>query len=138
MYIYTRVRAYIILKKNNEQVHYWVHFKLPSSKLNWCKCIIKAFPDYVAPEKVKGLRAKYIQKRSEGSYDVAVNWNKPILQPDNYTLQFDSFQFKPRLLVVSGVSIIAKYNLFILITKDQKFLLLFYRMQSQLSSWTSI
>lgn len=51
---------------------------------------------------------EYIRKRSDGSYDIAVNWNKPILRPDNYTLQFNSFQFKSRLLVVSGVSIDAK------------------------------
>jgi len=49
---------------------------------------------------------EYIRKRSEESYDVAVNWNKPFLQPDNYTLQFNSLQFEPRLLVVPGVSII--------------------------------
>ncbi|XP_071646959.1 tyrosine-protein kinase receptor torso-like isoform X1 [Temnothorax longispinosus] len=64
-----------------------------------------------APEKVKGLRTEYIRKRSDGSYDVAVNWNKPILQPDNYTLQFDSsFQLKPRLLVVSGDAVKALFS----------------------------
>lgn len=60
-----------------------------------------------APEKVKGLRAEHIRRR-ERLYDIAVRWNKPILKPDNYTLQFDSFQFEPRLLVVSGVSAIVK------------------------------
>ncbi|XP_071560854.1 tyrosine-protein kinase receptor torso-like isoform X2 [Temnothorax nylanderi] len=62
-----------------------------------------------APEKVKGLRTEYIRKRSDGSYDVAVNWNQPILQPDNYTLQFDSFQLEPRLLVVSGDAVKALF-----------------------------
>ncbi|XP_032676014.1 uncharacterized protein LOC116846385 [Odontomachus brunneus] len=54
-----------------------------------------------APEVVKGLRVEHIQKR-KGSYDIKVSWNKPALQPDNYTLQIDSFQFEPRLLVVPG------------------------------------
>ncbi|TGZ48397.1 Basic fibroblast growth factor receptor 1 [Temnothorax longispinosus] len=75
--------------------------------------VCDAFLDYiyVAPEKVKGLRTEYIRKRSDGSYDVAVNWNKPILQPDNYTLQFDSsFQLKPRLLVVSGDAVKALFS----------------------------
>ncbi|XP_050456394.1 tyrosine-protein kinase receptor torso-like isoform X1 [Cataglyphis hispanica] len=54
-----------------------------------------------APEKVKGLRAKYVRKH-QGLYDIAVSWNKPILQPDNYTLQFESFRYEPYLLTVSG------------------------------------
>ncbi|CAL1681905.1 unnamed protein product [Lasius platythorax] len=54
-----------------------------------------------APEKVKGLRAEHIRKH-QGLYDIAVSWNKPILQPDNYTVQFDSFRFEPSLLIVSG------------------------------------
>lgn len=62
----------------------------------------------VAPEKVKGLRTEYARKRNDGSYDVAVTWNKPILQPDNYTVQFHSFHFEPRFLIVSGVGISAK------------------------------
>ncbi|XP_077265427.1 tyrosine-protein kinase receptor torso-like isoform X3 [Temnothorax americanus] len=64
-----------------------------------------------APEKVKGLRTEYIRMRSDGSYDVAVTWNKPILQPDNYTLRFDSsFQLEPRLLVVSGDAVKALFS----------------------------
>ncbi|KMQ85670.1 fibroblast growth factor receptor 3 [Lasius niger] len=59
-----------------------------------------------APEKVKGLRAEHIRKH-QGLYDIAVSWNKPILQPDNYTVQFDSFRFEPSLLIVSGVSVSA-------------------------------
>lgn len=62
----------------------------------------------IAPEKVKGLQTEYIRKQSAGLYDIAVNWDTPILQPDNYTLQFNSLQFEPRFLVVPGVSIIAK------------------------------
>lgn len=54
---------------------------------------------------VQGLRAEHIKKR-KGSYDITANWNKPALQPDNYTLQIDSSQFEPRLLVVPGVSTI--------------------------------
>ncbi|KAL6428664.1 hypothetical protein ACFW04_007932 [Cataglyphis niger] len=54
-----------------------------------------------APEKVKGLRAEYVRKH-QGLYDIAVSWNKPILQPDNYTLQFESFRYEPYLLTVSG------------------------------------
>jgi len=90
----------------------------------------------VAPEEVKGLRTDYVRKRSEGSYDIAVNWNKPILPPDNYTLQFNSFQFESRLLVVPGVSIIAQSNNFILITSKPKVrnFCFLYRMQSKLSS----
>ncbi|KYM80805.1 Fibroblast growth factor receptor 3 [Atta colombica] len=63
-----------------------------------------------APEKVKGLQMEYIRKRSEELYDVAVNWNKPFLQPDNYTLQFNSLQFEPRLLVVPGNAIKALFS----------------------------
>ncbi|XP_011067283.1 PREDICTED: tyrosine-protein kinase receptor torso [Acromyrmex echinatior] len=63
-----------------------------------------------APEKVKGLQMEYIRKRSEESYDVAINWNKPFLQPDNYTLQFNSLQFEPRLLVVPGDAIKALFS----------------------------
>ncbi|KYN45094.1 Fibroblast growth factor receptor 3 [Trachymyrmex septentrionalis] len=63
-----------------------------------------------APEKVKGLQIEYIRKRSEKSYDVAVNWNKPFLQPDNYTLQFNSLQFESRLLVVPGDAIKALFS----------------------------
>ncbi|XP_025266682.1 tyrosine-protein kinase receptor torso isoform X1 [Camponotus floridanus] len=54
-----------------------------------------------APEKVKGLQVKHI-RRHQGLYDIAVSWNEPILQPDNYTLQFDSFRYEPHLLTVSG------------------------------------
>ncbi|XP_072764548.1 tyrosine-protein kinase receptor torso-like [Anoplolepis gracilipes] len=54
-----------------------------------------------APEKVKGLQAKHIQKH-QGLYDIAVSWNRPILQPDNYTLQLDSLRHEPCLLIVSG------------------------------------
>ncbi|XP_039307291.1 tyrosine-protein kinase receptor torso [Solenopsis invicta] len=61
------------------------------------------------PEKVKGLRTEHIQKQSKGLYNIAVKWDKPILQPDNYTLQFDSFQFKPRLLVVPGDAVEAVF-----------------------------
>ncbi|XP_011861811.1 PREDICTED: tyrosine-protein kinase receptor torso [Vollenhovia emeryi] len=73
---------------------------------------LQIFPNLsiCAPEKVKGLQTEYIRKQSDGSYDVAVNWDKPILQPDNYTLQFDSFQFKPRLLVVSGDAVRALFS----------------------------
>lgn len=60
----------------------------------------------IAPEKVKGLRAEHIRKH-QGVYDIVISWNKPILQPDNYTVQFDSFRVEPYLLTVSGVSIIA-------------------------------
>ncbi|XP_012061628.1 PREDICTED: fibroblast growth factor receptor 3 [Atta cephalotes] len=63
-----------------------------------------------APEKVKGLQMEYIRKRSEELYDVAVNWNKPFLQPDNYTLQFNSLQFEPRLLVIPGNAIKALFS----------------------------
>jgi len=45
-------------------------------------------------------------RKRERLYDIAVRWDKPILKPDNYTLQLDSFQFESQLLVVSGVSII--------------------------------
>ncbi|XP_018404587.1 PREDICTED: tyrosine-protein kinase receptor torso-like [Cyphomyrmex costatus] len=62
-----------------------------------------------APEKVQGLQIKYIRKRSEMSYDIVVTWNKPFLQPDNYTLQFNSLQFGPRLLIVSGNAVKALF-----------------------------
>lgn len=60
---------------------------------------------FAAPEKVEGLQAKHIRIH-QGLYDIAVSWNKPILQPDNYTLQFNSFRYDPHLLNVSGVSTI--------------------------------
>lgn len=63
-----------------------------------------------APEKVKGLRTEYIRKRNEESYDIAINWDKPILQPDNYTLQFNSLRFEPRSLVVSGNAVKALFS----------------------------
>lgn len=58
-----------------------------------------------APEMVKGLRAEHTRKH-DGLYDIAINWDKPVLQPDNYTLQIDlfRFEFEPRLSVVPGVS----------------------------------
>ncbi|EZA58397.1 Fibroblast growth factor receptor [Ooceraea biroi] len=62
-----------------------------------------------APEKVRGLRVELTQKR-KGSYDVAVGWNRPTLQPDNYTLQIDSLQSEPRLLVVPGDAIEAFFS----------------------------
>ncbi|KAL0100085.1 hypothetical protein PUN28_019506 [Cardiocondyla obscurior] len=62
-----------------------------------------------APERVKDLRTEYIQKRNDGSYDIAVNWSEPVLQPDNYTLQFVSLQLEPRLLVVPGDAIRAVF-----------------------------
>ncbi|XP_025160749.1 tyrosine-protein kinase receptor torso isoform X2 [Harpegnathos saltator] len=61
-----------------------------------------------APEVVKGLRAVHI-KRRKGSYDIIVSWNKPALQPDNYTLQIDSFLFEPRLLIVPGNAVEALF-----------------------------
>ncbi|KYQ58830.1 Fibroblast growth factor receptor 3 [Trachymyrmex zeteki] len=63
-----------------------------------------------APEKVKGLQMEYIRKQSEELYDIAVNWNKPFLQPDNYTLQFNSLQFESRLLVVPGDAVKALFS----------------------------
>ncbi|XP_029169749.1 tyrosine-protein kinase receptor torso-like [Nylanderia fulva] len=54
-----------------------------------------------APEKVKGLRAEHIRKY-QGVYDIVISWNKPILQPDNYTVQFNSFRVEPYLLTVFG------------------------------------
>ncbi|XP_028046061.2 tyrosine-protein kinase receptor torso [Monomorium pharaonis] len=63
-----------------------------------------------APEKVKGLRTEYIQKQTKGLYNIAVKWSKPILQPDNYTLRFNSFQFEPRLMVVSGNAVEALFS----------------------------
>ncbi|XP_014489174.1 PREDICTED: tyrosine-protein kinase receptor torso [Dinoponera quadriceps] len=61
-----------------------------------------------APEMVNGLRAKYVQ-RHKGSYDITVSWNEPALQPDNYTLQIDSFQFEPHLLVIPGNAVEALF-----------------------------
>lgn len=54
---------------------------------------------------VSGLQVEHIRK-DKGLYDIAINWDKPALQPDNYTLQVDSLQLEPRLSVVSGVSIV--------------------------------
>ncbi|XP_011694391.1 PREDICTED: tyrosine-protein kinase receptor torso-like isoform X1 [Wasmannia auropunctata] len=62
-----------------------------------------------APEKVTGFRTKSILKRSEISHDIAVKWNKPILQPDNYTLQFKASVVKPHLLVVPGDAVEALF-----------------------------
>ncbi|XP_020294315.1 tyrosine-protein kinase receptor torso-like isoform X2 [Pseudomyrmex gracilis] len=61
-----------------------------------------------APEEVTGLRVDNIQKH-EGLYDITVKWDKPVLQPDNYTLLFDSFQLEPRMLVVPGDEIKAAF-----------------------------
>lgn len=54
-----------------------------------------------APEMVEGLQTQHSRKR-KGLYDIAVSWNKPVLQPDNYTLQINSLQGEPRLLVAPG------------------------------------
>lgn len=88
----------------------------------------------VAPEKVKGLQVKHI-RRHQGLYDIAVSWNEPILQPDNYTLQFDSFRYEPHLLTVSGVSIIAVTISTTPLENNIKFKIIFLsRTHSKLSS----
>lgn len=75
------------------------------------RCIINAtsilLSPILAPEMVEGLQTQHSRKR-KGLYDIAVSWNKPVLQPDNYTLQINSLQGEPRLLVAPGVSIITQ------------------------------
>lgn len=57
-----------------------------------------------APQKVEGLRVIDIYKQ-DGLYDVTVNWDKPNKEPDNYTIQLETFRENKILLTVPGVRI---------------------------------
>ncbi|KAI4477038.1 hypothetical protein M0804_013039 [Polistes exclamans] len=54
-----------------------------------------------SPQKVEGLRMIDIYKH-DGLYDVIVNWDKPRKEPDNYTIQLETFRKDKILLIVPG------------------------------------
>ncbi|KAL2718404.1 tyrosine-protein kinase receptor torso-like isoform X2 [Vespula squamosa] len=53
------------------------------------------------PQKVEGLHIIDIYKH-DGLYDVIVNWDKPSKEPDNYTIQLETFRENKILLTVPG------------------------------------
>ncbi|XP_046812857.1 tyrosine-protein kinase receptor torso isoform X3 [Vespa crabro] len=53
------------------------------------------------PQKVEGLRVIDIYKH-DGLYDVTVNWDKPSKEPDNYTIQLETFRENKILLTIPG------------------------------------
>lgn len=60
-----------------------------------------------APESITGLQAKHTY-HAENLYDLQIYWDKPLQEPDNYTLEIDLHGDDDQVyvLLVPGVSLI--------------------------------
>ncbi|KAI4484886.1 hypothetical protein M0802_012980, partial [Mischocyttarus mexicanus] len=75
-------------------------FKMEIDQTNVCQLSADIhFEPADAPEKVVGLHMTDIYKH-DGLYDVIVNWDKPTKEPDNYTIQLETFRKDKILLTV--------------------------------------